>query len=67
MSSTRVEMSFMCVLQDCSWTFSWRWRRLQATVFVLVLDRGCGRFGSDDVEEMEDEDGRVEVPRVVDT
>lgn len=36
-------------------------------MLVLVLDRGCGRFGSDDVEEMEDEDGRVDVPRVVDT
>jgi hypothetical protein len=44
-SETRVEISFICVLQDCSWTFSWRWRRLHATVPFLGLDieEGFGR------------------------
>jgi len=33
-SETRVEISLICVLQDCSCTLSWRWRRLHTTVLV---------------------------------
>lgn len=53
-------MSLMCVLQDWSWTFSWRWRRRQDTVLDFGLARECGKLGKEDVDDIEDVDGPVE-------